>query len=589
MDETRADAGPADDSARAGRPRASRATSRGQTPSRRGGTAVTVAGLAVVVLLAGGGIVATRMAASGDPAPCPPDTAPLRVAAAPSIAAAIAEVARQGSGPGAGSGAGCQVVTVQAVTPEAEIRGLAQGSIQPPDVWVPDSSLWLDRAGVERVAAATNAKSVASSPLVLALPRAVADRLRPPAPRTPRRPQVADLATSTASGTPVSVELSDQRLSPGRVGTILALTAATAGTPDARAALTGILRSATVSTAPAGARLARLSPTASVAVPVSERDVWAANSAGSAARPVAVYTGGVTFDFPYAVLARDLPTVQQAALLFERLRSARGRAVLAGAGFRDSAGAAGANLTADLGVDGATAVTPRPLTPASLADAEKALASVSLDARLLAVVDVSGSMAWGIGGPKSPGPSRLSIAVQAAARGLGLYPDSTEVGLWVFSENLPGGTDHHEVVPVARLGGPTGARAALAAAVTKVAPVPDGDTALYSTTADAVEAMRHQWKAGRVNAVVVLSDGKDTGHHGPTLDQLVAMLAAERGSATPVPVITVAFGPQSDAASLAAISKASGGASYRADTADQVRQIFLDAVGQRACRPQCSP
>jgi hypothetical protein len=65
------------------------------------------------------------------------------------------------------------------------------------------------------------------------------------------------------------------------------------------------------------------------------------------------------------------------------------------------------------------------------------LDAVHRDARLLAVVDVSGSMA--APAPGAEGSSRLALALGAAAAGLQLYPDSTEVGLWSFSEDLSGG------------------------------------------------------------------------------------------------------------------------------------------------------
>jgi Ca-activated chloride channel homolog len=55
-----------------------------------------------------------------------------------------------------------------------------------------------------------------------------------------------------------------------------------------------------------------------------------------------------------------------------------------------------------------------------------------------------------------------------------------------------------------------------------------------------------------------------------------------------VPVITIAFGPDADRAALTAISTSTGGAAYRATSPDQIHAVFLDAVGQRACRPDCA-
>ena len=553
-----------------------------ETPSVRKSSRTSVI-VCLVLGLAALGLETFAVRASGAPpapapAACVAEGPGLRVAAAPAIAAAVAEVAQQTL---ALPGQECFRVSVESVAPDVELAALAAGGVVP-DVWVPDSSLWLDRAGVVRLAAVTTAPSVASSPLVLAVSGDVARGL----PHGGTRLQVQDIVPTSRLVRPVSLTLPTERLSPARVGGILALTSS-AGGADAQAALTDLARGARAGSATGADPLAALASADPLAVPVSERDVWAANNAGHLSGPVAIYAGGVTFDFPYAVLAGDPVAVQRAGRVLDLLLGEGGQRSIRATGLRDAGGVAGTVLASDPRVDGAHVVRPAPLAAASLDQADAALKKAPLDARLLAVVDVSGSMGWGVGGPGSPGPSRLTIAGQAAARGLGLYPDSTEVGLWVFSQQIGGGADYREVVPIAQLGGAGGARAALAAAVTKIAPVPGGDTALYATTSAAVQEMQAHWEQGRINAVVLLSDGKDTNTGGPTLQQLASLLTAQRQSAKPVPVITIAFGPQSDDAALATISAASGGTAYHADRAEQVQQIFLDAVGQRACRPNC--
>jgi len=119
--------------------------------------------------------------------------------------------------------------------------------------------------------------------------------------------------------------------------------------------------------------------------------------------------------------------------------------------------------------------------------------------------------------------------------------------------------------------------------------VPDGGTGLYDTTLAAVRTVRAGWDPARVNAVVLLTDGDDTDDDGIGLDELLATLRSEQESGQPVPVITVAYGDGDGdgAQSLAAISAATGGASYQVSDPGRIRDIFLDAVGQRACRPQC--
>ncbi|MBY8854402.1 VWA domain-containing protein, partial [Saccharothrix sp. MB29] len=52
--------------------------------------------------------------------------------------------------------------------------------------------------------------------------------------------------------------------------------------------------------------------------------------------------------------------------------------------------------------------------------------AVSLDTRLLAVLDVSGSMAEKM----SDGSTRIEAAREAALTALGMLPDTSEIGLW---------------------------------------------------------------------------------------------------------------------------------------------------------------
>lgn len=470
----------------------------------------------------------------------------------------------------------CLAVTVTATPPATVLERLQAGSVRPPDVWIPDSTLWLTRAKEDKVAAALDAPSVATSPLVLAGSRATAQHLQPHG-----RPTMSDLSARATSGTPgPTVTLGAARLSPERVGTIIALQAATAARGDARAALAGLLRSASTTDAPPTERLRDLAGSGLTLVPVPEQAVWAAGAGGTG--PLAIYPATASYDYPYAVLSKSA-TVQAAAGAFlDLLAMPSSQTAIRSAGFRDAQGRPGFDLTPERGVDGTQAADTKRLDALSLDQAEHTLAAVKLDARLLAVVDVSGSMAWGVGGPRSGGPSRLAIAAEAAGKGMALYPDATQVGLWAFSDASGGRPAYTEVVPTTTLD--VAGRARLGAGLATLRPA--GDTALYSTTLAAVRAVQGSWVDGRVNAVVVLSDGADT-ERAMSLERLVATLTAERHAARPVPVITVAFGPDADAAALAAISRATGGASYRADDADQVLAVFLDAMGQRACRPDC--
>ena len=130
-------------------------------------------------------------------------------------------------------------------------------------------------------------------------------------------------------------------------------------------------------------------------------------------------------------------------------------------------------------------------------------------------------------------------------------------------------------------------RAALALGVAGLQQIVDGGTGLYDTTLAAGRAVRRGWDTDRVNSVVLLTDGRNDDTDGIDLTTLLAQLRAENDPQRPVPVISLVYGPDADAAALRAISEATGGATYVARDPRQVGQIMLDAFGRRACRPAC--
>jgi hypothetical protein len=533
--------------------------------------------IGVALALAAGGIaVAQAVRASNG---CDPHRSQLQVVASPDIAPAVTRIAE-----GVHDPEGCPQIHVRAEAPSDVLTALQSSSAEPPDVWIPDSSLWVGRARDDQLVTPVGQESIASSPLVLALPRALQDQ----GSRSDAAPAWRDVLGALSTGQLV-LNVDGEPTSPSTAGILVALKAAAQQHPDARAVLAGLLRGAKVVAAlgEGGQALSVLSSSAGGAVPVAEQAVFSHTRAAGATEIAAVYpeAAGTPFDYPFTVLGADDGRRATADQLLGALRSADGQALLRADGFRGVDGV-GAGLTADRGVDGTqpgTVALPDVATAEQLLDTLDAL---HRDARILAVVDVSGSMA--APGPGAEGSSRLDLALQAAAAGLQLYPDTTEVGLWSFSEDMSGTTDYQELVPLALLTAPApGGREALKQAMTQLRAVPNGGTGLYDTTLAAVRAVRAGWDPVRVNAVVLLTDGDDTDTEGIGLDQLLSTLRSEGASGQPVPVITIAYGDSAGAESLAAISAATGGAAYQASDPSRIRDIFLDAVGQRACRPDC--
>jgi Ca-activated chloride channel family protein len=117
---------------------------------------------------------------------------------------------------------------------------------------------------------------------------------------------------------------------------------------------------------------------------------------------------------------------------------------------------------------------------------------------------------------------------------------------------------------------------------------PSSSTGLYDTALAATRRVRAGWQPGRVNSVLLLTDGMNEDDQGIGLAELLRRLRAENDPRRPVPLITIAYGAQSPVGALRAMSEATGGASYVARDPRQVQQVFLEAIQQRACRPTCA-
>jgi Mg-chelatase subunit ChlD len=535
-------------------------------------------GGAALALAAAASVVAQGAEAS---APCDPQRPVLQVVASPDIAAAVSRIAR-----GVHDAGGCPAVHVRAEAAPDVLTALRQSTAPPPDVWIPDSSLWVARAVDEQLVLPVDQVSIAASPLTLAVPAGLRDRLAHGEAAVPW----PDVVTALNAGQLV-LHVPAEVASPSTVGILGALTAAVQQQPDPRTTLTRLLRTVRVDSGlvDGTGALAALDADADRAVPVPEQVVFEHRGTPDATDIAAIYpsTEGTPFDYPFTTLRAGGILEATAGRLLTALASRQGQQVLRDDGFRGIDGS-GDGLTANRGVDGTQPGTVRVPDLATATDLLETFDAMRRDARLLGVVDVSGSMAEPV--PGAGGSTRLDLALRAAAAGLQLYPDTTEVGLWSFSEDVTGAPDHQELVPIAPItdSGP-GGREAIAVAMAHLRPVPDGGTGLYDTALAAVRAVRADWDPARVNAVILLTDGADTDAQGIGLDELLSTLHSEQASGQPVPVITIAYGDDNGAEALAAISAATDGAAYQTSDPGRILDIFLDAVGQRACRPQCEP
>jgi hypothetical protein len=399
-----------------------------------------------------------------------------------------------------------------------------------------------------------------------------------------------------ATGRPADIYLSNPEGSASAAGALLSLRGTAGQRPDGPAALTAAL----LGHVDAGGDQSR-EPFAALAggggkvvpakaVAASERQVWAHNRSVAARQVVAVYPSpnASSLDYPWVVLARYREAQEDAVELLAALIGQHGRTLLLAAGFRDGDGVGGTALTTRLGVDRRIPAGPAPRGD----DIDRALRTLDVlkqGTRMLAVIDVSGSMGERV--PGTGGATRLDLTKQAAVGGLSVYTDDTQIGLWAFSTHLTSSTDYRELVPIGPLGArgsnPLTGRQQLGVALASLQHVPGGGTGLYDTALAATRRVRAQWQPGSVNSVVLLTDGQNDDARGIDLTRLLTLLRTEHDPRRPVPLITIAYGAESPVGALRAMSAATGGATYLAEDPGQVRQVFLQAIQQRACRPTC--
>jgi len=176
-------------------------------------------------------------------------------------------------------------------------------------------------------------------------------------------------------------------------------------------------------------------------------------------------------------------------------------------------------------------------TPEVIAAVQQSWAFVKKQADVLLVIDISGSM---------QNEDKIGQARAAAEAFLNAMEATNRIGLMTFSDRitLNVGLDDTESNQVAMLSNIRNLRA-------------EGGTELFQALTEAVRYMNSQPDENRIRAVVLLSDGADTGDSGFTLNDAVVAIEASRDALNPVIVIPVAYGSDADVNALNAIARAS--------------------------------
>jgi Ca-activated chloride channel homolog len=596
-----------------------------------GGTAASVAAVAV---LTGTSVLAGQHAGRpSGPAgmSCTGPTTSLVVAASADKAALMAGFAADFSTESLASSGPCYHVSVVTKSSGAATTALAKGW-QPadgdlPDVWSPTGSIWLplleDRLAKAQKSSLVPVPSavphIAASPMVVAMPRPMAAALGWP----DKAIGWADLLTLASSktgwasfGHPEWGRFSLGKTNPnfshaGLEGTIATYYAAVGRTSGLTAAdiddsvtrrfVAGVEQSVVrygdntasfssdwLRADDAGQALTYIS-----ALVTEENLVASYNEGNPTADPtvvgkhgppkvplVAIYPREGTFvaDHPYAVLsgAWVTPAKRAAAQAFlQYLTSARIQAQWQHSHFRSADNRTGGDGLSLGVIPSQPTVVLQPPSPDITSKVLTSWSQLRKTANVINLIDVSGSMAQKV---KGSNETKLDAAKQAAAASMKLFTDNDEVGLWSFSGGVQGVQDYQELVPIGPMDGVVAKmvrRDALATAIDRL--TPSGDTGLYNSVAAAYQTVLARYRDDRINAVVVLTDGRNDAHGGLTLTKLLGQIQGLAGGRQ-IRIITIAYGPDADQDTLVKLARATKGASYVAATPGDIPKIYSAAL-----------
>ena len=244
--------------------------------------------------------------------------------------------------------------------------------------------------------------------------------------------------------------------------------------------------------------------------------------------------------------------------------------------------AVGAPITKANGVDPSQPKTllqvPSPTVMVSLLDEWK---QIRKGARVLLVLDVSGSMKEPADPDDPNGPTKLDLAKRAAIDALDEFKGDDEVGLRIFTNGLgpSGDKDFLDLVPIAPM---SQNRERLASTIRDQ--YPQNGTPLYNVTRDALNDQAAAFDKTRINAVVLLTDGvNDDGDESDDPQQLQDLIAAlrratEGENAKPIRIFPIAYGKAADLDTLRQIAEASNAAAYDASNPESISKVFTAVV-----------
>ena len=175
--------------------------------------------------------------------------------------------------------------------------------------------------------------------------------------------------------------------------------------------------------------------------------------------------------------------------------------------------------------------------PEVIASIQQSWTFVKKQADVMLLIDVSGSMG---------NEGKIDQAREAALAFLDRMEPTNRVGLTIFSD---------DVTIRVPLGNFKSTQEQFTSHIKSLRA--GGGTELYQAVQQAANAFADSPDDNRIRAIVLLSDGADTGNSGTSLNDAVTALEASRSDLNPVILIPVAYGSDADINALNALARAS--------------------------------
>ncbi|MFJ2031644.1 substrate-binding and VWA domain-containing protein [Streptosporangium sp. NPDC087985] len=524
----------------------------------------------------------------------------LRVTASPDIQPAVSRIAERFNKAGHDVGGGCANVTVTSGVPATVASGLAGGKAGAMDVWIPDSALWVANLRARNPQVPAPGASVAQSPIVMVASGSVVPALRKSFGEASWGGMInaANVANLEGPGRKVRVLALDPSFNAAGLGALLAASGVATASGIGQEQLVGALKTLSGSAVrDQDALLSSLGVKGSRAPlgVASEQSVWTFNTVKKPEVPaVPLYPaeGTLNLDYPVVITTKDA-TVRKVAEAFEKeFGTEASQKTLRDQGFRTPDGKGG-KAVADTG--GFQAKAPQALEmpdAKTVAGMSQSWSRLNLGTRLLALLDVSGTMALPVPGT---GSDRMRVISKIALEGMRLFPAKSEIGVWEFSTHLAGrGVDFRKTVPVGPLTENIGGvlrKDLLAQKLSTIQAKPTGDTGLNDTLRAAYGQMTKEYQGDKINTVLVLTDGagNDDPDGGISNEEILRYLKKTYNPEKPVSILLIAFGPEAAKGKkeMDALAKATGGEAFIATDILEVRKFFLEGMKRRLCAPNC--